>query len=108
VLIFIWNPIHATGTPAGILVLTLLALLGMFMLQRQTAEEFPDARLGEATQKLRARVQSVRSRGGDSGEAPTPAQNTIPQQLQQLADLRDHGAISADEYQAAKAQLLHS
>jgi hypothetical protein len=36
------------------------------------------------------------------------AANSIPEQLQQLAELRDHGAISADEYQAAKAQLLHT
>jgi Short C-terminal domain len=108
VLIFIWNPIHATGTPAGIIVLTLLALFGMFLLQRQTAEEFPDARLGDATQKMRARMQSARTRRADSKTPPASPQNTIPEQLQQLADLRDHGAISADEYQAAKAQLLHT
>src|SRR5207248_9161754 len=28
--IFAWNPIHATGTPVGILTFTVLALLGMF------------------------------------------------------------------------------
>lgn len=40
-LIFIWDPIYATGTAAGILVFTALALLGMFVLRRQTESEFP-------------------------------------------------------------------
>lgn len=40
-LIFIWNPIPATGKPAGIIVLLALALFGTFVLRRQTASEFP-------------------------------------------------------------------
>jgi hypothetical protein len=108
VLVFIWNPIHATGTPAGIIVFTLLALFGVFVLRHETEREFPDARLGEATQRLRARVRAMRGHRAENEASPASAQNTIPEQLQQLADLRDHGAISADEYQAAKAQLLNS
>jgi hypothetical protein len=30
----------------------------------------------------------------------------VPEQLQQLADLRDRGVISAAEFEAKKAQLL--
>jgi hypothetical protein len=41
VLIFIWNPIPATGKPAGIIVFLALAFLGTYVLRRQTAEEFP-------------------------------------------------------------------
>jgi Short C-terminal domain len=107
-LIFIWNPIPSTGKPVGILVYTLLALFGMFVLRRQTAEEFPDARLGAATQKLRARWERMRHRREQSKAPPPTPQSTIPTQLQQLAELRDNGAISADEYQVAKEQLLHS
>jgi hypothetical protein len=46
VLIFIWEPIPSTGTPVGIVVYLLLALLGTEALRRQTAVEFPrrDAR----------------------------------------------------------------
>ena len=36
---------------------------------------------------------------------PRPAQS-IPEQLQQLADLRDRGVITAAEFEAKKAQLL--
>jgi hypothetical protein len=41
-LIFIWQPIPATGTLVGIIVFLALALLGTVLLRRQTAEEFPD------------------------------------------------------------------
>jgi hypothetical protein len=40
-LIFIWDPIPATGKAAGILTLLALALFGTYVLRRQTAEEFP-------------------------------------------------------------------
>jgi hypothetical protein len=40
-LIFLWDPIPATGKPAGIIVFLALALFGTFLLERQTAEEFP-------------------------------------------------------------------
>ncbi|HXW59380.1 MAG TPA: hypothetical protein VEJ23_07875 [Solirubrobacteraceae bacterium] len=43
-LIFIWDPIPATGKPAGIIVFLALALFGTEVLRRQTAREFPDAR----------------------------------------------------------------
>lgn len=43
VLIFIWNPIPATGKLAGIIVFLALAFLGTYVLRRQTAEEFPNA-----------------------------------------------------------------
>ncbi len=43
VLIFIWQPIQATGKPAGIIVFLALAFLGTYVLRRQTAEEFPGA-----------------------------------------------------------------
>jgi hypothetical protein len=42
-LIFIWQPIPATGTPAGIIVFLALAFLGTVLLRRQTVEEFPGA-----------------------------------------------------------------
>jgi len=42
-IVFLWNPIPATGKPAGIIVFLGLALLGMFLLIRQTEEEFPPA-----------------------------------------------------------------
>jgi hypothetical protein len=43
VLLFAWNPLPATGKPAGIIVFTALALLGTYVLIRETAREFPAA-----------------------------------------------------------------
>lgn len=42
-LLFVWNPIPATGTWAGILTFAFLGLLGTYLLRRQTAHEFPPA-----------------------------------------------------------------
>jgi hypothetical protein len=39
-LIFIWQPIPATGTPVGMIVFTVLALIGTEALRRQTRLEF--------------------------------------------------------------------
>jgi hypothetical protein len=47
-LIFIWGPIPATHKPAGIIVFLVLAFFGTEVLRRQTASEFPDARLAHA------------------------------------------------------------
>jgi hypothetical protein len=44
-LLFLWNPIPATGKPAGIIIFSLLAFLGMYVLRRQTDAEFPAAAL---------------------------------------------------------------
>jgi hypothetical protein len=42
-----------------------------------------------------------------SAPSPTPApESSIPEQLEQLAGLRDRGVISAAEFEAKKAQLL--
>jgi hypothetical protein len=108
VLIFIWDPIPATGKIAGMVVFTVLALFGTYVLRRQTEREFPDARPGTATQRLRERLSSMRGRRDGARAATAAAPDTIPEQLRQLADLRDNGAISDGDYQAAKAQLLHS
>ena len=42
-LIFMWNPIPATGKLGGIIVFLALAFFGTYVLRRQTATEFPDA-----------------------------------------------------------------
>ncbi len=110
VLVFIWGPIPATGTPVGIIVFLLLALLGVEFLRRQTAVEFPDARMGDATAAMRARWQGLRERRArrGSGAQQAGASQSLPDQLERLATLRDQGAITPDEYETAKSTLLHA
>ena len=71
VLIFIWQPIPATGKPAGIIVFTVLALVGTYVLRRQTTEEFPDARPGAAAQSS-APVGTSSASGATSPGPPPP------------------------------------
>ena len=105
VLLFIWDPVPATGKPIGILVFIVLALLGTYLLIRQTAVEFPEARSGAATHAIRTRVSSMRQ-GRQSGGPSAPSGPTTADQLKQLAELRDSGAITPEEYQSAKTQAL--
>jgi len=107
ILVFIWDPIHATGTPAGMIVFTALALLGTFVLMRQAEAEFPDAPPGAASQALRSGIAALR-RSRHGGQAPSAMGSThsISEQLGQLADLRDRGAVTPEEYDLAKSRLL--
>ena len=60
--IFIWQPIHATGTLGGIIVFSVLAAVGTEALRRQTAIEFPADRT------------DVPTAGGTTPPTPAPSQ----------------------------------
>ena len=69
--------------------------------------KFSDIRHPENVQKViyeHAEAFTMRMQGGVRQEA-TPS---MTQELQRLADLRDRGAISEEEFQAQKARLLGS
>jgi len=71
----------------------------------QGTNTFSDIRHPEQTQKViyeHAETFTMRMQGGVRQEA-TPS---MTQELQRLADLRDRGAITEDEFQAQKAKLL--
>lgn len=108
VLVFIWNPIPATGTPVGIIVFLALALFGTQLLRRQTAAEFPDARPGDAKAAISARLRAARERRAAAKAPPMATTTTVSltQELERLAALRRDDAITPDEYDAAKATLL--
>jgi len=69
----------------------------------------PDAVQQELYRQMEAHA---RTRAGWTGgaaapaAAPAAATPTVPEQLQQLADLRDRGVLTAAEFEAKKAQLL--
>jgi hypothetical protein len=89
-------------------VFTCLALFGTFVLIQESAKEFPDVRPGHASQALRERAAAMRQRRQEPHtrtSAPTSA--TTAEQLSRLADLRDREAITPEEYESAKSQLLH-
>ena len=53
-----------------------------------------------------AKKRASWSNPGAAAAAPAAAAPTVPEQLQQLADLRDRGVITAAEFETKKAQLL--
>jgi len=90
----------------GMLVFLALALWGAEMLHRQVVREFPDTQAGAATAAIRARVRTTRERR-QRPSAQTGSALSVPEQLERLASLRADGAITGEEYEAAKAELLH-
>jgi Short C-terminal domain len=107
-LIFIWQPIRATGTLAGVIVFMLLALLATTALRRQAVTEFPDARAGDTIAAIRARVRQLRESRPSHRTPRANAPASVSEELERLAALRDRGAITTDEYHAAKVKLLNN
>jgi Short C-terminal domain len=125
-LVFLWGPIAATQKLLGIVVLVVLALLGVELLRRQTAGEFPDTRYLPERDGVRGRVAGARTqlgrrgaqlRAGVGGVATTVtgdrehrrAHSTLPpavDQLERLAALHASGALTDEEFVAAKRELL--
>jgi hypothetical protein len=110
-LIFIWGPIEATRKPFAMLLFTVLGLVGAHVLSGQIASEFPgvEARsLGTAlrdyTQALgerAARVSSAIAGAAGGGSAPSRAA-----EIEHLLALRERGALSEVEFEAAKRDVL--
>lgn len=70
------------------------------------SEVFEDIRHPEDVQKViyeRSEVYTMRMQGGGPHSAPTPS---ATEELTRLADLRDRGAITEEEFQAHKNRLL--
>ena len=84
---------------------------------RDGQSKFNDVWHPDAVQQelYRAMEDHAKTRAGWTGAAATAAAppaasaapaSSVPEQIQQLADLRDRGAITAAEFEAKKAQLL--
>jgi hypothetical protein len=111
-LVLLWGPTPATRQPVGIFGIALLVALGIELLRRQTAREFPDAQRGETAARLRAAFANARGRAADGAArrtgsaAPPAAGSDRVGDLERLATLHDHGAITDDEFATEKVALL--
>jgi Short C-terminal domain len=127
-LVFLWGPIAATQKLLGIIVIVVLALLGVELLRRQTASEFPNehyvperdgvrgrvagarARLGQPGAQLRAGVigaaTAVAGKGEGEGRPGHPKPLSAVDQLERLATLHASGALTDEEFVAAKREFL--
>lgn len=107
-LVFIWGPIPATRNVWEMLLFTILAFLGTHVLRVQIAVEFPDAQpitwresFDAGMRSLGARVRDVFARSSDEG-------GSTAAQLERLAALHASGALTDEEYAAAKHRVLAS
>ena len=66
----------------------------------------PDGVQQELYRQMESHARTRAQWGASSPAPPAGAPHSIPEQLQQLADLRDRGVISSAEFEAKKAQLL--
>jgi hypothetical protein len=106
--------IPATRQPYGVLVIVALGCVGLLALRRQTAREFPDVEAGDLGASLRSGWDGMRAavrRAPDApaagAGAPAPAGTSERYaQLAQLAELRDRGVLTGDEFAAEKAAIL--
>lgn len=109
-----WGPTNASRKPIGIIVFAAAIVLGVELLRRQVAREFPDTAAGDTGKRVRAWVAGVRDgRGRATAEAPrdtleeSTAVTSRFQSLEQLAALHDRGVLSDDEFASQKVLILN-
>jgi len=101
-LVLLWGPTPATRKAWGIILLGALIVLGLELLRRQVAREFPDAQPGDARGWLRERYAAVRGR-----RAPVESdEDRRVDELERLASLHDRGVLTDAEFAAEKVLLL--
>jgi hypothetical protein len=122
-ILFAWGPIDATQKLTGILLITVLSLFGAQMLRRQAAGEFPDAQPAGGMDAIRKGMADVRGSlarggaslragiaghtgGGHGGGQQADAQSGSVGGLERLASLHASGALTDEEFTAAKRELL--
>ena len=115
-LVVLWGPLPAFRNIWWILVFAALLALGVTMLRRQAAVEFPGIEHGQALGDYRAQRAQARTAAVSPLPAAPVSESGIEQQragalgrvqtLERLAALKDRGAITNDEYQAEKTLVM--
>jgi len=110
-LVLLWAPTPAWQRALPVLLMIGLVLVGVEVLRRQTAQEFPDASREEAAARRRERMSGMAARvrerrAGRARPQAEPAGDPRLEQLERLARLRETGALDAAEYEREKQRLL--
>jgi hypothetical protein len=100
-LILLWGPTPALRHLVPILLIGALVVLGVEVLRRQAAREFPAAQAGDTMQGLRSWYAGRRGH-------PAAAGNGHVKELERLASLHDSGALTDEEYAEEKVLLRSS
>lgn len=75
-LVILWGPIPATQKVVPVLFMIALVILGVEVLRRETAREFPDATVNDTRAALRAAVTRVRGGTTDAGQTDEESRQT--------------------------------
>ena len=104
-LLFIWwEPFPQARRPLYLLVTGLLLVLGVEVLRRFAAREFPEAASIPPRELIRP---PARLRPGSAAPTPAPTASAAElESLERLARLREQGVIDDEELAAAKARIL--
>jgi hypothetical protein len=89
-----------------ILIFAGLIALGVAMLRRDTAREFPDTRSGDAMRELRSRWFAARNRGPAVAVAGNGGRSSRLDEIERLIALHDKGDLTDAEFAAEKKQLV--
>src|SRR3954468_1347466 len=109
-----WGPTTPSRKPIGIIVFAAAIVLGVELLRRQVAREFPDAQPGDTGQRMRAWFAGLRN-GRDKAQVEPPrdtvgessAVTTRFDSLEQLASLHDRGVLDDEEFASQKVLILN-
>jgi hypothetical protein len=99
--LILWAPVVAFHKLIGLILLAVLMVLGTEALRRQAATEFPDADFGGLGDRMRASVP-----GRSSAEPQAPPRESKIDQLERITALREKGALTEEQYEAAKAEVF--
>ena len=102
-LLVAWGPTPAFRKPVLALILIALMALGVEVLRRHTAREFPNASREDTMRRWREGRAARRS--GSAATAP-PGEDQQLSELERLAALHDSGALDDEEFKAQKAKVL--
>jgi hypothetical protein len=108
-LVVLWGPTAATRKPLGILLLAALLALGVEVLRRQVATEFPEAREHENRERMATALATARRWRRDEPrrtDEARPAASERVADLERLAALHDRGALTDGEYASQKRLIL--
>jgi hypothetical protein len=112
-LVLAWGPTPAMRKPLGIIAFAALLVLGLELLRRQTAREFPDAEPGDTGRAIRGWLPGGRKTASGAAGDPRDSVGESSEvsgrfgQLEQLAALHDRGVLSDEEFDSQKVLILN-
>lgn len=104
-LVLAWGPTPATRKFLPVLFLIALLIVGVEVLRRQTAREYPEASREESIRGMRAWFSAAGGRVRGRGAGASGSEDRV-EQLERLGKLRDAGVLEASEFEREKQRIL--